>query len=134
MRCLLLLALLPGVAAGQSTLVACGVTAKEYVVGAKLPPSGLFFKPDGGDWRHAGFNLPFVAAVDYDPTSSDTLYMAAGNGLIRVSQRGEKWKRCGENGKKARNHDFIVEFQGLMLTYAHESTRSPAFQMTLASP
>jgi hypothetical protein len=92
MRYLLLLALLPGAAAGQSTLVACGVTAREYVVGAKLPPSGLFLKPDGGAWRHAGYNHPFVAAVDYDPAAPGSLYMAAGNGLIRVSERGEKWK------------------------------------------
>jgi photosystem II stability/assembly factor-like uncharacterized protein len=33
-----------------------------------------------------------VSAVDYDPAAPDVLYVAAGNGLIRVSQRGEKWK------------------------------------------
>jgi hypothetical protein len=68
------------------------VTSKDYVVGAKLPPSGIFLKPAAGGWRHAGFNHPFVNALDYDPADPGTLYVAAGNGLIRVRNRGERWK------------------------------------------
>lgn len=55
MRWSLLLALLallplyaPGQDAAQYTLYTCMVTSKGYVVGAKLPPSGLFLKPDSG--------------------------------------------------------------------------------------
>ena len=92
MRWVLLLAMLPLPVTGQSTLYTCMVTSKDYVVGAKLPPSGIFRKPAVGEWRHAGFNHPFINAVDYDPADSGTLYVAAGNGLIRVRERGERWK------------------------------------------
>lgn len=78
--------------AGQYSLYTCMVTSKGYVVGAQLPPSGIFVKPSGGQWSHAGFNHPFIAALDYDPADPSTLYVAAGNGLIRVSDHGERWK------------------------------------------
>jgi len=84
MRWVLLLAMLPLPVAGQFTLYTCMVTSKDYVVGAKLPPSGIFRKPAVGEWRHAGFNHPFINAVDYDRADPGTLYVAAGNGLIRV--------------------------------------------------
>lgn len=92
MRWLLLLALLPYPARAQFTLYACMVTSKGYVVGAKLPPSGIFFKTPAGEWRHAGFNHPFINALDYDPRDPSVLYVAAGNGLIRVSGGGERWR------------------------------------------
>jgi hypothetical protein len=68
------------------------VTSKGYVVGAKLPPSGIFRKASSGEWRHAGYNHPFVNALDYDPRDPSTVYVAAGNGLIRVTGHGERWK------------------------------------------
>lgn len=92
MRWLLVLAMLPLAVAGQYTLYTCTVTSKGYVVGAKLPPSGIFVKSDTGPWRHVGFNLPFLSALDYDPMDPSTVYVAAGNGLLRVSERGERWK------------------------------------------
>jgi hypothetical protein len=52
------------------TLYAAMVQSKGYVVGAKLPPSGIFVKSAAGGWGHAGFNHPFVSAVDYDPAGS----------------------------------------------------------------
>jgi len=92
MRWLLLLAMLPLLVSGQYTLYTCMVTSKGYVVGAKLPPSGIFLKAEVGGWKHAGYNHPFIAALDYDPADPTTLYVAAGNGLIRASNRGERWK------------------------------------------
>ena len=59
-------------------------------MGAKLPPSGLFLN-DKGEWKHAGFNHPFVVALDYAPNDPTTLYLAAGNGLFRAAKRGEEW-------------------------------------------
>jgi photosystem II stability/assembly factor-like uncharacterized protein len=91
MRWLLLAAVLPLPLVGQYSLYTCMVTSKDYVVGAKLPPSGIFRKPPTGEWRHAGYNHPFINAVDYDPADTGTLYVAAGNGLIRVREQGEKW-------------------------------------------
>lgn len=84
-----LLSALP--AAAQSTLYTCASAAKEYVVGAKLPPSGLFRKTATGPWEHVGFNLPFLFSLDYDPADPSILYLAAGNGLFRAGNHGSKW-------------------------------------------
>ena len=89
---MLALAMLPFPLAGQYTLYTSMVTSKDYVVGAKLPPSGIFLKPATGSWRHAGFNHPFIRALDYDPRDPGTLYLAAGNGLVRMSAQGERWR------------------------------------------
>ena len=48
MRWMFVLALLPLPLTAQYTLYTCMVTSKDYVVGAKLPPSGIFIKPRGG--------------------------------------------------------------------------------------
>jgi hypothetical protein len=60
MRWLLAVAMLPMPAAGQYTLYACMVTSKGYVVGAKLPPSGLFLKSDTAGYftHYAARRLP----------------------------------------------------------------------------
>lgn len=92
MRWMLLLGMLTLPVSGQYTLYTCMVTSKDYVVGAKLPPSGIFLKTGTGEWRHAGYNHPFINALDYDPRDPSTVYVAAGNGLLRLSERGERWK------------------------------------------
>jgi hypothetical protein len=92
MRWMLALATLPFPLAAQYTLYTCMVTSKGYVVGAKLPPSGIFMKSTAGKWRHAGYNHPALNALDYDPRNSGTVYVAAGNGLLRISEDGARWK------------------------------------------
>src|ERR1035441_10896436 len=52
MRLVLWLAMLPLPVWGQYTLYTCMGTSKDYVVGAKLPPSGIFLKSAAGEWRH----------------------------------------------------------------------------------
>jgi photosystem II stability/assembly factor-like uncharacterized protein len=91
-RWLLLLAVMPLPVYGQYTLYTCGSSSKDYVVGAKLPASGIFLKPAGGEWRHAGFNHPSITAFDFDPRDPSVVYAAAGNGLLRISAGGERWK------------------------------------------
>ena len=73
-------------------LYACMAQAKNYVVGATLPPSGIFVKDGTGAWRHAGFNHPLINALDYDRTDPSTLYVAAGNGLLRATDNADHWK------------------------------------------
>jgi photosystem II stability/assembly factor-like uncharacterized protein len=89
---MLVLAMLPFPVAGQYTLYTCMVTSKGYVVGAKLPPSGVFVKSGTGPWRHAGYNHPFINALDYDPREPGTVYVAAGNGLLQLTDHGDRWK------------------------------------------
>ena len=88
----LLLAIPPFPALAQYTLYACGSSTKDYVVGAKLPASGIFLRSGNGGWRHAGFNHPFIAAFDFDPRNPSVVYTAAGNGLLRVTEKAERWK------------------------------------------
>ena len=76
----------------QYMLYACGTGAGDYVVGAKLPASGIFVRLANGDWRHVGFNHPLITAFDFDPRDPSVVYAAAGNGLLRVSERGARWK------------------------------------------
>jgi photosystem II stability/assembly factor-like uncharacterized protein len=78
--------------AAQATLYTCASSTKDYVVGAKLPASGLFFKDGSGAWQHVGYNHPLLFGLDYDPADPETIYLAAGNGLIRASDGGRKWK------------------------------------------
>jgi photosystem II stability/assembly factor-like uncharacterized protein len=77
---------------GQFTLYTLLSSTKEYVVGGKLPPSGLFLRSPGSTWKHAGFNHPFIFSLDYDTTSPGRVYLAAGNGLFAATDRGQKWK------------------------------------------
>jgi hypothetical protein len=70
----LLWAALPLPAFAQYTLYACGSSSKDYVVGAKLPASGIFVRPADGEWRHAGFNHPVITAFDFDPRDPSVVY------------------------------------------------------------
>jgi photosystem II stability/assembly factor-like uncharacterized protein len=76
----------------QYTFWACLASTKDYYVGAKLSPSGLFEKPGSGDWQHKGYNHPFLTGLDYDPKDPSILYISAGNALIRVTDQGKNWK------------------------------------------
>lgn len=88
----LLVLALPFPVTAQQTLYASLTSTKEYFVGAKLSPSGLFSKSPGGDWQHLGFNHPVVSALDYDVSDPSIIYIAAGNALIRASDHGRTWK------------------------------------------
>jgi photosystem II stability/assembly factor-like uncharacterized protein len=90
MRLLLLGLLLAASLLAQFRLYTCASISKDYVVGAGLPPSGIFLQSPAGAWEHLGFNHPFIAAMDYD--GNGVLYLAGGNGLIRVTESGHAWK------------------------------------------
>jgi hypothetical protein len=72
-------------------LYACAAASKGYVVGAQLPPSGLFLRSPEGSWRHLGFTHPQLDALDYDPRDPRAIYLAAGNGCIRSGDGGATW-------------------------------------------
>jgi len=86
----LLLAAAPAALAADYSFYALMAVTKEYVVGAKLPPSGLFLRRES-DWHHAAYNHPFLFGFDSDPADPSTLYLAAGNGLFRAARHGEEW-------------------------------------------
>jgi photosystem II stability/assembly factor-like uncharacterized protein len=76
----------------QHTLYVCAANTSQYVVGAKLAPSGVFRKTTSGGWEQVGFNHPFTTALAWDAKDVSTLYLAAGNGLIRLADRGANWR------------------------------------------
>ncbi|HUB78939.1 MAG TPA: hypothetical protein VMB03_09095 [Bryobacteraceae bacterium] len=88
----LLLAAVPLPVFAQYALYACGSSSRDYVVGAKLPASGIFVRAADGQWRHAGFNHPFITAFDFDPRDPSVVYTSAGNGLLRITEAGAHWK------------------------------------------
>lgn len=89
----LLLVLLPlSPLLAQHTAYVCAATTKEYVVGAKLPPSGVFRKASTGAWVRVGFNHPFTNSLAWDARDPSIFYLAAGNGLIRLAGRGADWR------------------------------------------
>lgn len=87
MRWFWILAALAMPAPAQPVLYGCGSFSGDYVVGAKLPVSGLFRKLPDGQWQHLGYNNPFLSGAVSDGSN---LYLAAGNGVIRLS--GESWR------------------------------------------
>ena len=78
--------------AADWTLYVCAATTKNYVVGAKLLPSGLFALQSADGWRLQGHPNPFTFALDYDARDPSFVYVAAGNGLIRIPRGGASWK------------------------------------------
>jgi photosystem II stability/assembly factor-like uncharacterized protein len=91
-RFLAVLSLVCTVSAADWTLYTCMSVTKNYVVGAKLPPSGLFRRVGQNQWRHVAYNHPFEFAVDADPQDPGVVYVAAGNGLLRIPLEGKSWK------------------------------------------
>lgn len=90
MRILLLLAL-AGVCAAQHRMHAVGVTTRDWVVGKPLLPGGLFAKADGGEWRNLGHRHPYMMGLAWLAEAPGTLFVAAGNGVIRVPAEG-RWR------------------------------------------
>jgi photosystem II stability/assembly factor-like uncharacterized protein len=76
---------------GQHRLHALGVTTKGWVTGAALLPSGLFVKRAGGEWVNEGYRHPLLTGLAWLPEQPGTLYLAAGDGVIRVDAQG-RWR------------------------------------------
>ena len=104
----------------QHALYACTAVTQEYVVGAKLLPSGLFRKSADGEWQHFGYNHPFLFAPEQDPHDPSVLYLAAGNGLIRARGGGAVWKiLTGSDVTELR--DVAVDAKSGAVYFAHSA-------------
>ncbi len=75
----------------EHRLHALGVTTKGWVVGAALLPSGLFVKRADGAWANEGYRHPLLTAVAWIDGSPETLFLAAGDGVIRIDAQG-RWR------------------------------------------
>lgn len=106
--------------AAQHALYVCMAVTKEYVVGSKLSPSGLFRRSASGEWNHLGYNHPFMFAPQQDVRDASVLYLAAGNGLIRASGRGATWKiLTGSDVTELR--DVAVDDKNGAIYFAHSA-------------
>lgn len=76
----------------QHRLHAVGATTKNWVVGFPLQSSGLFVKSDSGKWENPGRRHPQIHGLISGDKDSSVLYLAAGNGCIRVDSRKPGWQ------------------------------------------
>ena len=74
------------------TLYVCMATTKGYFVGSKLLASGLARRTASSEWQQVGHNHPFMFAVDASPNEPANVFVAAGNGLIRIRRQDGAWK------------------------------------------
>ncbi len=88
---LLVLLAWPGEAWGQARLCAGLIKSKGYVVGSPLSASGLHCLEGDTTWVHVGWNHPRIAGLASDPAGA-TLYLAAGNGVLRTRDGGASWR------------------------------------------
>lgn len=75
----------------EHRLHALGVTTKGWVVGAALLPGGVFVRQPGGEWVNPGYRHPLMTALAWLPGEPETLYIAAGDGVIRIDAEG-RWR------------------------------------------
>ncbi|MCS7043841.1 MAG: YCF48-related protein [Bryobacteraceae bacterium] len=91
MRVLVWIAALAVCAHAEHRLHALGVTTKGWVVGAALLPGGVFIRQSSGEWVNAGYRHPLMTALAWLPGEPETLYVAAGDGVIRIDAAG-RWR------------------------------------------
>ena len=68
------------------------IKSKGYVVGSELTASGLHHFDGDSAWTHVGWNTPRISGITYDPARPDTLFLAAGNGVLRTHDGGASWR------------------------------------------
>jgi len=76
----------------EKTLFVGLTKSKGYVVGAKLSQSGLHSYAQDTSWNHIGWNHPHLSGVAIDPTNTNYMYMAGGNGAFQSKNGGKSWK------------------------------------------
>lgn len=76
---------------GEHRLHALGVTTKGWVVGAAMLPGGVFVKRPGGEWVNEGYRHPLLTSLAWLPEQPGTLFVAAGDGVIRIDSQG-RWR------------------------------------------
>lgn len=72
------------------TLYAAVLETKGYVVGSANAPSGLHRRAPAGGWTHLGWRN--VRAFGVAAAPDRTLYLAAGNGVLRSTDGGASWR------------------------------------------
>ena len=76
----------------DATLYTAVVEAQGYVVGAENAPSGLHRRGPNADWAHLGWTNVRNFGVAAVPGRPDTLFLAAGNGVLRSTDGGASWR------------------------------------------
>ncbi|MEZ4699040.1 MAG: hypothetical protein R2834_01820 [Rhodothermales bacterium] len=88
----LLVAGLVAPARAQHRLYAGLIQNKGYVVGAPLTDAGFHVFAGDSTWTHIGWKIPRVFGIAFDPSDPRTIYLAAGNGLLRSFDGGASWR------------------------------------------
>lgn len=84
--------LAPNPAAAQESLYAAVLENKRYVVGAANAPSGVYRLKNDTTWSHFGWTNIRANGLSFVPERPDTVFLAAGNGVLRSMNAGQDWR------------------------------------------
>ncbi len=75
-------------------IYACVLSTKNYIVGFKNPPSGLFVSADtGATFHHMGWeNIRCFGFAMHPKQIGKTFFLASGNGVFRTEDGGQHWR------------------------------------------
>lgn len=79
-------------ASAQHRLHAVGITTRGWTLGQPLLPSGLFVKAPSGEWKNRGHRHIYVTGAATLPSDPGAVYLAAGNGCIRLDPAKPGWQ------------------------------------------
>lgn len=84
----------PAPAAEGEVIYASVLSTRRHQLSGENPVVGLFRSDDGGDtWRHMGWKQGRTfAAMEASAGRGDTIFVAAGNGIMRTTDGGGFWK------------------------------------------
>lgn len=91
-----------------SLLHAAVLETRNYIVGAANAPSGLYTRSPAGAWSHTGWRNVRSFGLTVDGTDPRTVYLAAGNGVLRSCDSGETW-RVTTDWRVAEVLDVVVD-------------------------
>jgi len=82
------------IAQTQETLYVSMLGTRKHRLSGVNPVVGLFLSTDGGvSWTHTGWEQGKVfAAVTPHGSAGDTIFVAAGNGVMRTTDGGQHWR------------------------------------------
>lgn len=78
----------------DETFYVCMLGTRKHRLSGVNPVVGLFYTKDGGQtWQHTGWEQgKAFAAVTPPGGQGDTIFVAAGNGVMRTTDGGAKWR------------------------------------------
>ncbi|MCZ6675115.1 MAG: hypothetical protein O7C75_19450 [Verrucomicrobia bacterium] len=76
----------------QIDLFAAMIMTKAQVSSSIPTDSGVLVRnSDTGDWQRIGPKIQMISSATADPSDTDTIFLACGNGIVRTTNGGVSW-------------------------------------------